>query len=72
MDRNSTLNSEDLDSSSIAENASDIWPNASLYYSMPLDKDGARDCKPYILISEFKVSLIFIQTVDSLWQLQDM
>ena len=33
--------------------------NASLYYSMPMDKDGVRDCKPYILITEFRVSKLF-------------
>ena len=34
------------------------WENASLYYSMPLDKDGVRDCKPYILNSELEVLIL--------------
>ena len=35
-----------------------MWANVSLYYSMPMDEDGVRDCRPYILMTEFKVGLL--------------
>ena len=40
-----------------AENVTNTWENASLYYSLPSDDPDLLGCQPIILIAELQVCL---------------
>ena len=54
-ENNGTLMDLSDDNSTSSEN----WPNASMYYSLPITDPEFQDCKPTILKTEITVSLHF-------------
>ena len=54
-ENNGTLMDLSDDNSTSPEN----WPNASMYYSLPIMDPEFQDCKPTILKTEITVSLQF-------------
>ena len=55
----SEINGTLMDLSDDNSTSSENWPNASMYYSLPIIDPEFQDCKPTILKTEITVSLQF-------------